>query len=350
MILRGKTKTLVNTAALAAMMTAMTTAPVAAQENPANTYEDEITVTETTSSRIKRQENYASPLIRFDADDISNTGAKDVRDLIGNLPINAGAENNADNLTQNFTVGTSNINLRGLGVASTLVLLNGKRQVLSSVATDDGSSFVDTAALVPVLAIERVEILKDGASAIYGSDAVAGVANFITRDRFDGAEFQAEYRTRTNNGSQDDFNLDGVIGGNFGDDGHFILAASYLDRSSLVLGEVDWLQPATSGFGNPGSFRVPSQDLTVADPNCVANGGLLQNLANGGTVCRFDFGPQVTVVPNEKRMQTFARATWDWSDTTKIRGEFGYARNRIDREVSPSFPVLNAPVVPADNS
>lgn len=349
MILRGKTKTLVNTAALAAMMTAMTTAPVAAQENPANTYEDEITVTETTSSRIKRQENYASPLIRFDADDISNTGAKDVRDLIGNLPINAGAENNADNLTQNFTVGTSNINLRGLGVASTLVLLNGKRQVLSSVATDDGSSFVDTAALVPVLAIERVEILKDGASAIYGSDAVAGVANFITRDRFDGAEFQAEYRTRTNNGSQDDFNLDGVIGGNFGDDGHFILAASYLDRSSLVLGEVDWLQPATSGFGNPGSFRVPSQDLTVADPNCVANGGLLQNLANGGTVCRFDFGPQVTVVPNEKRMQTFARATWDWSDTTKIRGEFGYARNRIDREVSPSFPVLNAPVVPADN-
>ena len=349
MILKGKTKTLVNTAALAAMMTAMTTAPVAAQENPANTYEDEITVTETTSSRIKRQENYASPLIRFDADDISNTGAKDVRDLIGNLPINAGAENNADNLTQNFTVGTSNINLRGLGVASTLVLLNGKRQVLSSVATDDGSSFVDTAALVPVLAIERVEILKDGASAIYGSDAVAGVANFITRDRFDGAEFQAEYRTRTNNGSQDDFNLDGVIGGNFGDDGHFILAASYLDRSSLVLGEVDWLQPATSGFGNPGSFRVPSQDLTVADPNCVANGGLLQNLANGGTVCRFDFGPQVTVVPNEKRMQTFARATWDWSDTTKIRGEFGYTRNRIDREVSPSFPVLNAPVVPADN-
>ena len=57
------------------------------------------------------------------------------------VAINAGAENNADNLTQNFTVGTANINLRGLGVASTLVLLNGRRQVLSAVQTDDGSSF-----------------------------------------------------------------------------------------------------------------------------------------------------------------------------------------------------------------
>ena len=134
---------------------------------------------------------------------------------MGVLAINAGAENNSDNLTQNYTVGTANVNLRGLGVASTLVLLNGRRQVLSAVQTDDGSSFVDLAALVPLLAIERVEILKDGAAAIYGSEAVAGVANFITRRGFEGLEFQAEYRGRTNDGSQDDFSLDGVYGGTF---------------------------------------------------------------------------------------------------------------------------------------
>ena len=106
--------------------------------------------------------------------------------MVGVLSINAGAENNSDNLTQNYTVGTANVNLRGLGVASTLVLVNGRRQVLSSAQTDDGSSFVDLAGLAPMLAIERVEILKDGAAAIYGSEAVAGVVNFITRSDFEG--------------------------------------------------------------------------------------------------------------------------------------------------------------------
>ena len=344
MTFKGKTKALVNTAASAALMTAMTATSVAAQDSTDNAYEDVVIATATTGSRIKRQENYSSPLARINADDISSTGAKDIRDIIGNLPINAGSENNADNLTQNFTVGTSNINLRGLGVASTLVLLNGKRQVLSSVATDDGSSFVDTAALVPTLAIERVEILKDGASAIYGSDAVAGVANFITRDSFNGAEIQAEYRTKTNTGSQTDFNIDGVLGGDFGDSGHFLLAASYLDRTSLTLLETDFDRPATSGFGNPATFIPVAGGAAMPDPECEADGGILV-----GTTCRFDFGPQVTVVPNEERIQTFARATWNWSDTTNLWGEIGYANNKISREVSPSFPVLNTPLVPEAN-
>jgi len=142
---------------------------------------EEVVVTAKTGSRIARQVDSPSPLSSYEGEDLLDAGLKDIRDLVGVLSINAGSENNSDNLTQNFTVGTANINLRGLGVASTLVLLNGRRQVLSSVQTDDGSSFVDLAALVPMLAIERVEILKDGATAIYGSEAVAGVANFITR-------------------------------------------------------------------------------------------------------------------------------------------------------------------------
>ena len=166
---------------------------------------EEVVVTAKTGSRIGRQGDSPSPLSSYQAEDLAEAGLRDIRDLVGVLAINAGAENNSDNLTQNYTVGTANVNLRGLGVASTLVLLNGRRQVLSAVQTDDGSSFVDLAALVPLLAIERVEILKDGAAAIYGSEAVAGVANFITRRRIEGLEFQAEYRGRTNDGSQDDF-------------------------------------------------------------------------------------------------------------------------------------------------
>ena len=264
---------------------------------------EEIVVTAKTGSRIGRQGDSPSPLSNYDGKGLRDAGLKDLRDLVGVLAINAGAENNSDNLTQNFTVGTANINLRGLGVASTLVLLNGRRQVLSAVQTDDGSSFVDLAALVPAMAIERVEILKDGATAIYGSEAVAGVANFITRLDFEGIEVQAEYRSRTGNGSQDDITLDGVVGGKIAGDGEFLLAASYLDRTSLVLIEVDWLRPATSGFGNPGSFNVPSLGRTVADAECERYDGLLQQLANGGTLCRFDYGPQVTAIPNERRTQ-----------------------------------------------
>ena len=309
---------------------------------------EEIVVTAKTGSRIGRQGDSPSPLANYDAVDLLDAGLRDIRDLVGVLAINAGSENNSDNLTQNYTVGTANMNLRGLGVASTLVLLNGRRQVLSAVQTDDGSSFVDLAGLVPMLAIERVEILKDGAAAIYGSEAVAGVANFITRQGFAGMEFQAEYRSRAGNGSQDDLSLDGVFGGAFGG-GEFLLAASYLDRSSLVLTEVDWLRPATSGFGNPGSFNVPSLGRTVADPDCERYDGLLQQLSGGSVICQFDYGPQLTAVPNEERMQAWGRADWRWGEGTAVWGELGYAHNDISREVSPSFPVLNTPVVPADH-
>ena len=310
---------------------------------------EEVVVVARTGSRIKRQADSPSPLTEFSAEDLRARASKDLRDLVGVLSVNAGAENNSDNLTQNFTAGTANINLRGLGVSATLVLLNGKRQVLSSAPTDDGASFVDLAALVPLLAVERVEVLKDGASAIYGSDAVAGVANFITRRGFDGAEFQAEYRRRTGNGSQDDLTLDGVVGIDTDGGGSFLFAASYLDRSSLLLGEVDWLRPATSGFGNPGSFNVPSLGRTVADPGCAANGGLLQTLAGGSTICRFDYGPQVTAVPVEERLQGYARVDWPAAGDVWLWAEAGYARNDVSREVSPSFPVLNTPLVPADN-
>ena len=328
--------------ALSASLAFAATGGVAAQEAI-----EEVVVTAKTGSRIGREGDSPSPLSNYDGRTMREAGLRDLRDLVGMVAINAGAENNSDNLTQNFTVGTANINLRGLGVASTLVLLNGRRQVLSAVQTDDGSSFVDLAALVPALAIERMEVLKDGATAIYGSEAVAGVANFITRRGFEGIEAEAEYRSRTGNGSQDDITLDGVVGGTLAGDGEFLLAASYLDRTSLVLIEVDWLRPATSGFGNPGSFNVPSLGRTVADPGCEQYAGLLQNLANGGAICRFDYGPQITAIPNEQRAQAWGRIEWPWSDSATVWAEFGHARNDISRDVSPSFPVLNTPRVPA---
>ena len=330
-------------AALVAGMLTIAAADSAAQSGTI----EEIVVTAATGSRIVRQGDSPSPLSSYGGQMLRDSGLKDIRDLVGVLSINAGAENNSDNLTQNYTAGTANINLRGLGVASTLVLLNGRRQVLSAAQTDDGSSFVDLAGLVPMLAVEQVEILKDGAAAIYGSEAVAGVANFITRRGFRGVELQAEYRSRVGDGTQDDLTLDGVVGGEFGGNGEFLAAASYLDRTSLVLIEVDWLRPATSGFGNPGSFNVPSLGRTFADPDCGQYAGLLQSLPGDSSICRFDYGPQLTAVPNEQRLQTWGRVDWQRGDAGNFWAEAGYSSNDINRDVSPSFPVLSTPVIPA---
>ena len=334
--------------ALALVLATALAAPNAAAQSDREDTIDEIVVTARTGSRIRRQSDSPSPLTVHEGPDLTDAGLKDIRDMVGVLSINAGAENNSDNLTQNYTVGTANVNLRGLGVASTLVLVNGRRQVLSSAQTDDGSSFVDLAGLAPMLTIERVEILKDGAAAIYGSEAVAGVVNFITRSGFEGFEFQTEFRTRTSEGSQDDLTVDAVYGGDFGGgDGGFLVAASYLNRTSLLLAEVDWLRPSTSGFGNPGSFNVPSLGRTVADPGCAQYEGLLQQLTGGGEICRFDYAPQITTVPNERRLQLWGQGDWNRGERTSLWAEFGYAKNDISREVSPSFPVLNTPVVPA---
>merc|ERR1712185_76 len=93
----------------------------------------------------------------------------------------------------------------GLCERSTLVLFNGRRQTVSGALANDGSVFVDTSS-IPINAIERVEVLKEGAASTYGSDAIAGVVNFILRTNFDGFEVTSGYQ-RVQNGDQSDKNI-----------------------------------------------------------------------------------------------------------------------------------------------
>ena len=113
-------------------------------------------------------------------EEIEGIGAFLASDITKNLSINSGSENNTDAFTSGNTQGTSNINLRGIGLSSTLVLINGRRQTVTGATSNDGSVFVNTS-IVPLIALERVEVLKEGAASIYGSDAVAGVVNYIFR-------------------------------------------------------------------------------------------------------------------------------------------------------------------------
>ena len=307
-----------------------------------------------TGSFIKRknQADLPSPLQTVGASDINDIGAQNIGDITQTLTINTGAQNNPDAFTQNATTGTSNINLRGLGVGSTLVLLNGHRQVLSGAPTNDGVNFVDTNSLIPMIAIDRVEILKDGATALYGSDAVAGVVNFVTRENYDGILLSGNYTAHQSEGDYDEFNIQGLIGKDFGR-GSILLAASYVERSELTTAERRLSQPAndTSVLGNPGAFfGVPNIPAGVPfiDPGCEAAGGFPSPasaaaaplVAQGIGFCGFDFGNFFSLVADEERFTGFARGEFDVTDTIQFKSEFTYADNETVRGNSPTFPFL----------
>ncbi len=355
---------------------------------------EEIRVTGTYIKGIQ-QEDLPTPLNSLDRDAIRDIGAFKPADLINNLTINTGSENNSDAFTQNFTTGTSNINLRGLGVASTLVLLNSRRQTYSALTTDNGENFVDTSSLVPMIAIDRIEILKDGAASLYGSDAVGGVVNFLTRNEFEGAEISLDYLSGS--GTQQDSTLSAIYG--VGSESlHFMAAFSLFDRDGLSTadhrlsklrdGSISGDDESIVGF--PGSFLVPARPtfpsllpaqaapLTGAwdlyydgvnsngiadffeglsatppifsDLNCPAVASISSTTIAPETyplgLCGFDFGGYYSVVPEEERMQFYSSFSANFSDSLKFEAELALAENEAKRNNSPSFPIARQLEIP----
>lgn len=292
---------------------------------------------------------------------IEDIGAKRISDITRTLTINTGSENNVDAFTQNATEGTSNINLHGLGVGSTLVLLNGHRQTTIAGQNNQGITFVDTAALIPLIAIDQIEILKDGASALYGSDAVAGVANFKTRSDFEGSEIAFDYQLLTN-GNKSQFLVQGINGVQWEDKGGLVAAVSYLKQEQLTTEErrlSAFGLDDTSTLGNPGTFfffGLGEAPVPIIDPGCAAGGGIpavaVPNAAGPGLdagTCNFDFGPFYQIVPAEERVNSYFEFNYQIADWVNLHSEFTFALSDTSRRQSPSFPNLSFPLVPADH-
>lgn len=379
----------------AAVLAALSATPAAAQDERI----EEVVVTGT---YIRRQSQFdsPSPLVTLDADDLAATGANDVGRIIEDLTINTGSQNNPDAFTQNFTTGTSNVNLRGLGVSSTLVLLNGRRQTQSAVATDRGENFVDTSSLPPMIAFERIELLKDGATALYGSEAVAGVVNFITRSRFQG--FDLELGVQGIDGQpQEDLEIAGLFGTG-GDRTHVLVAFDWLERDQLTTFDrrLSTQQDDLSQAGNPGSFLVPSlpgnpafqsawtaafdsnrngvadfvepslglpavpgsQPPVFADQDCAAIAAqdrkVVPNIVASvpspiGAIpiglCELDFGDFYSIVPEERRASAYVELTHQLRGGVQGRIELHAADNEATRNNSPSFPFAAFPTVAASH-
>ena len=326
--------------------------------------EIEEVITTGTYIRGRSQSNSASPITVVGVEKLRNIGAANFADLTQTLTINNGAQNNPDAFTQNGTTGTESINLRGLGVSSTLVLLNGRRQTYSGSLTNDAVNFVDTAALIPQIATRRVEILKDGAAALYGSDAVAGVVNFITDDDFEGISTRVRYGTLTDQGSSEDFLAEAKLG--WSTDNFSIMGAfSYYDRTELTTQErrLSRSFDDTSALGNPGAFFLFGS-LPVIDPTgCSEQGGFpipnagaqaaldANNLPFTGGFCGFDFGDFFSLVPDTERVNAYVTASYEFAEGHELRTEFAFAEMDAVRGNSPTFPFLQlgSAAVPANH-
>ena len=203
----------------------------------------------------------AVPITSISSEDLTSTAPSDFKDVIRNLSFNVSSLglSSTNWVGDNSSYGSASINVRNLGNGATLVLLNGKR-VIPSQFNQNGGSYVDIQTLVPNIALARVDILKEGTSAIYGSDAVAGVVNLITKDDFQGLDVQFYASLDHESRTQSDMNLE-VLYGTGDERNQFTISASVLDRSALTYTERydRFGKSGLSSFGQPGRY-VPFVD------------------------------------------------------------------------------------------
>ena len=274
-------------------------------------------------------EDAASPVQLLEREDIVASGVTDIAEITRNLAIASGSDTApSDGARFNGAsgAGLSNISLRGLGPTATLVLLDGKRLPFAGQKISNGDRFVDTNS-IPITMIERVEVLKTGASATYGSDAIAGVVNFITRKDFEGFEISGKFQSVTE-GSQDDATLGAVFGWASDDEKtHFVIGGEYLDRSLFEASDRPELRRDL--FPKQAGDIVNRFSFTGADPNCEATGNFLDNFTNSDPfVCQRNSNPTDLIWPDQTRESVMATAYHTFSEAAEVYAQATYARGR----------------------
>lgn len=367
--------------ALAAVVTCGSAmgSPVSAQDSAEGAEdEDRIIVT---GSRIARsdQSQISSPTQVVGEEQIAESGLVGVDDLLLLNTANIGSTGGAQDLAAGGADdrATRSANLRGLGSQSTLVLLNGRR-----VAHTD--AYVNLVALTPTIAVERVETVLDGASALYGSDAIAGVINVITNDSFEGIRLSGQY---THIEDAPGYIVQGMVGGGTGDF-HAVLAASYEYQDKLQGFERNRTNfDNTSGLSQPGNYVLTSRPTAPGGGDVIIDNGIngpinysqLYDQASGGGAnpvqfadpyctdpstggiyagpgdfplgsCRFSYQQRNPVKPRARLVNVHADARYDFADNHTAYFEGRYHQQGTERFGIASFPITTGSLtVPAEN-
>lgn len=340
--------------ALTNLAPSMASAQSSADETPAPI--DEITVT---GSRLTTNPNLAAatPVLSVTAEEAVIRGNVRIEDFVNVLPQVFAAQASE---VSNGASGTATLNLRGLGTERTLVLIDGRRLPY-------GSSQISSANLdvIPLQMVERVDILTGGASAVYGSDAIGGVANFILKRDFEGVELGVQYGTSYNSNSDgfwenvleaggqpvpgsstdgDETLVYGMLGVNSADGrGNATLFASYEDRKAIfqkdrvfsgcALGQ-DTGPNSFGGFGCVGSanFRL------FGGPGGFAfqqENGSIDAFA-GGPAQTFNFGPFNFFQRPSERYTIYGKGYFEVADNIELFGDISYINNLSDAQIAPT--------------
>ena len=299
-----------------------------------------------TGSRIRRADiDSASPVTVLARSDIEASGLTDVGNILQRMPSMSGSP--IGTTTNNGGNGAVLVDLRGMGVNRTVTLINGQRVV-------DGGDYQT----IPSTMIERVEILKDGASAIYGADAVAGVVNIITRRDFEGMELNAQIADWSDSaGKQYSF---GLIGGTEFEDGNFVFGAEYVNQEQAYQADTPWAFMSDSFYiypqgcenqltapytGEPsggcyraGSSRIPESRLTFLTQGTYLIGTPASQPYQSGLMIphdgrNYNYAPVNYLQTPYERSNLFAEAHFDLTDNirfnTEIRGNFRESRQEL---------------------
>jgi outer membrane receptor protein involved in Fe transport len=301
----------------------------------------------TTGSRIKRADlDSASPVTVIDREVLLAQGITDVGSLLQRMPSMAGSP--IGTTTNNGGNGSVQIDLRGMGVDRTLTLVNGQRSV-------DGGDYQT----IPANMIERVEILKDGASAVYGADAVAGVVNIITRRDFEGLEFtlqNADFFDMDDGGQ----NAVGLIAGKQFDGGNIVFGAEFVDQSPAFQSDAPWdyfqnsyyiypegceAQVTAPYDGTPsggcypiGSSRVPQSRLSFYSQGVFHVGSAATQPYEVGSMTRgaaasYNYAPVNYIQTPYERTNLFMESNFDLTETIRfsaqVRGNFRQSKQEL---------------------
>lgn len=308
MIKRTKVASAINLAIVTSITTGVfvTSSAFAAEETA------KVERIEVTGSRIQRQDmETASPVTVIDAAAIKAEGFTSVDQMLQVQTSMAGAA--VGSSTNNGADGVAQVDLRGMGSQRTLVLLNGRRMVNSGSGAD---SSVDLNS-IPVAMIARVEILKDGASAVYGSDAIAGVVNIITKKDFEGFQFDFN-GSGTDKGDGESGDVSALYGFNT-DGGNYTFGAAYSDRRGVIQSDRDWTEPGASSF-------IPEGTL----------GGKVQD-ANGNWVDRpygYDFTQDSYYQTPSERRSLFANMTQELGNDVVLTADAIYTNRRSNQQMA----------------
>lgn len=305
--------------------------------------------------RVSTVTEGSSPVTVVGAADIKSDGVKNVENLLNNLPQVFADQGGA---VSNGSTGTATVNLRNLGADRTLVLVNGRR-------LPQGSPLSTAADLnqIPAGLIKRVEVLTGGAGAVYGSDAVAGVVNFIMNDKFEGVQIDANISGYNHQQGNDavttavrarnfpvpgDKSFDGkskdvslLVGGNFAEGkGNATLFASYKQDDALLQSERDFtacaLGSSAAGFSClgsntsfPGRFIVGTGSRTVADANGTTRPYVVATDA-------YNYGPINYLQRPSDRYVFNATANYEINDKVQVYSSIGFHNDRTVAQIAPS--------------